>query len=67
MLYEVITIESNYDPDMLAGSRRQDRTRVDSEVGHLSNEQAGTFLARVMLESRTLPQAVVLCHRNNFV
>jgi hypothetical protein len=47
---------------MLAASPRQDRTRVDSEVGHLSNEQAGRFLARVMLESRTLPQAVVLCH-----
>ncbi|HEU5361389.1 MAG TPA: MBL fold metallo-hydrolase [Candidatus Deferrimicrobiaceae bacterium] len=58
----LILIESNYDGEMLAASPRQDRTRVDSEVGHLSNEQAGRFLARVMLESRTLPQAVVLCH-----
>jgi phosphoribosyl 1,2-cyclic phosphodiesterase len=59
---DLILIESNYDAGMLAGSHRQHRTRVDSEVGHLSNKQAGTFLARVMLESRTLPQAVVLCH-----
>lgn len=59
---DLILIESNYDAELLAASRRQDRSRVDSEVGHLSNLQAGTFLARVMLESRTLPQAVVLCH-----
>ncbi len=59
---DLILIESNYDPGMLAGSPRQDRSRVDSEVGHLSNEQAGRFLARVMLESRILPQTVVLCH-----
>ncbi len=58
----LILIESNYDGEMLAASPRQDRTRVDSEVGHLSNEQAGTFLARVMLDSKTLPQTVVLCH-----
>ena len=59
---DLILIESNYDTEMLAASPRQDRTRVDSEVGHLSNVQAGKFLARVMLESRTLPQTVVLCH-----
>ncbi len=59
---DLILIESNYDMDMLAASPRLDRTRVDSEVGHLSNEQAGRFLARVFLESKTLPQAVVLCH-----
>ncbi len=59
---DLILIESNYDPGMLAASSRQDRTRVDSEWGHLSNQQAGMFLARAMLESRVLPQAVVLCH-----
>ena len=59
---DLILIEANYDSGLLAASPRQDRTRVDSEVGHLSNDQAGKFLARVMLESRTLPQAVVLCH-----
>ena len=59
---DLILIEANYDPGLLAASSRQDRTRVDSEVGHLSNEQTGKFLARVMLESSTLPQTVVLCH-----
>ena len=61
---DLILIESNYDPAMLAGSHRSshDRARVDSEVGHLSNEQAGKFLVRAMQESRKLPKAVILCH-----
>ena len=61
---DLILIESNYDPGMLAKSHRHqvDRARVDSDVGHLSNEQAGKFLVRVMQESRKLPRAVILCH-----
>ncbi|MBI5343442.1 MAG: MBL fold metallo-hydrolase [Deltaproteobacteria bacterium] len=61
---DLILIESNYDPAMLAGSHRNhiDRARVDSDVGHLSNEQAGKFLVRAMQESRRLPRAVILCH-----
>jgi phosphoribosyl 1,2-cyclic phosphodiesterase len=61
---DLILIESNYDPAMLAKSHRRqvDRARVDSDVGHLSNEQAGKFLVRVMQESRKLPRAVILCH-----
>lgn len=59
---DLILIESNYDSGLLSASARRDRARVDSDVGHLSNEQAGRFLARVMLESRTPPSAVVLCH-----
>ena len=61
---DLILIESNYDPGMLTRSHRHpfDRARVDSDVGHLSNEQAGKFLARVLQESRMLPRAVVLCH-----
>ena len=61
---DLILIESNYDPAMLAASHRNhhDRARVDSEVGHLSNEQAGKFLVRAMQESRKPPRAVVLCH-----
>lgn len=59
---DLILIESNYDPEMLAASLRRDKARVGSDEGHLSNEQAGRFLARVMLASRRLPRAVVLCH-----
>ena len=61
---DLILIESNYDPAMLTKSPRHrvDRARVDSDVGHLSNEQAGKFLVRVMQESRKMPRAVVLCH-----
>ncbi len=59
---DLILIESNYDPAMLSASARNDKARVDSDVGHLSNVQAGMFLARVMLESRHAPKAVVLCH-----
>lgn len=61
---DLILIESNYDPGMLTTSTRHrvDRARIDSDIGHLSNEQAGKFLVRVMQESRKLPRAVVLCH-----
>lgn len=61
---DIMLIESNYDPGMLAGGSRNliDRARVGSDVGHLSNEQAGKFLVRAMQESRKLPRAVVLCH-----
>lgn len=61
---DLILIESNYDAGMLSKSRRNpaDRARVDSDTGHLSNEQAGKFLVRVMQESRKLPRAIVLCH-----
>lgn len=61
---DLIFIESNYDPAMITKSHRNhvDRARVDSDTGHLSNEQAGKFLVRVMQESRKLPRAVVLCH-----
>lgn len=61
---DIILIESNYDPALLAKSSRAifDRARVDSDTGHLSNEQAGKFLVRVMQESRKLPRAVILCH-----
>ncbi len=59
---DLILIESNYDPALLSASSRIDKARVDSDVGHLSNEQAGRFLAQVMLESRKVPKAVVLCH-----
>jgi len=59
---DLILLESNYDPAMLSASARNDKARVDSDVGHLSNEQAGKFLARVLLESRKVPKAVVLCH-----
>jgi phosphoribosyl 1,2-cyclic phosphodiesterase len=61
---DLVLIESNYDPAMLTNSHRNryDRARVDSDVGHLSNEQAGKFLVRAMQESRKLPRAVILCH-----
>lgn len=61
---DLILIESNYDPGMLTTSNRHrlDRARIDSDIGHLSNEQAGKFLVRVMQESRKMPRAVVLCH-----
>lgn len=59
---DLVLIESNYDPQILAQSRRPDRARVDSDWGHLSNEQAGRFLARALLASRRLPRAVILCH-----
>jgi len=59
---DLVLIEANYDPVLLARSPRRDKARVASDAGHLSNEQAGRFLARVLLASRRPPRAVVLCH-----
>ncbi|MCL2103069.1 MAG: MBL fold metallo-hydrolase [Syntrophorhabdaceae bacterium] len=59
---DLILIEANYDENMLNKSRRIDRDRVGSNLGHLSNSQAGKFLARVLRESRKTPSAVILCH-----
>lgn len=59
---DLILIESNYDPAALSRSARHDKARVDSDVGHLSNEQAGRLLARTLMASRRLPRAVILCH-----
>lgn len=59
---DLILIESNYDPEMLAASRRTDKARVGGDQGHLSNEQSGLLVARALLESSLLPRAVVLCH-----
>ncbi|MGE5247918.1 MAG: MBL fold metallo-hydrolase [Verrucomicrobiota bacterium] len=59
---DLILIEANYDEGMLQGSRRNDRARVGSDVGHFSNAQAGKFLVRVLQESRKTPSAVILCH-----
>ncbi|MEW6720891.1 MAG: MBL fold metallo-hydrolase [Thermodesulfobacteriota bacterium] len=59
---DLILIEANYDEEMLYRSRRHDRARVGSGVGHFSNVQAGKFLVRVLQESRKTPSAVILCH-----
>jgi len=59
---DLILIEANYDENMLNQSRRIDRGRVGSDHGHLSNFQAGKFLARIFQESSKIPSAVVLCH-----
>ena len=58
----LILIEANYDENLLSLSRRLDKNRVRSNRGHLSNLQAGKFLVRVLLESRKMPSAVILCH-----
>ncbi len=59
---DLILIEANYDEEMLHRSRRHDKARVGSNVGHFSNAQAGKFLVRVLQESRKTPSAVILCH-----
>lgn len=61
---DAILLEANYDEDLLRLSPRhvKDKTRVASDHGHLSNMQAGRFIARVMETSRALPQAIVLVH-----
>ncbi len=60
---DVIVIESNHDPDMLASSGRSAELieRIHS-IGHLSNEQCSRFLEDVLRRSERLPRAVTLAH-----
>jgi phosphoribosyl 1,2-cyclic phosphodiesterase len=61
---DAILIEANYNDDLLAASPRhpEDKARVASDEGHLSNVQAGHFLRRVAQASERLPRAIVLVH-----
>lgn len=61
---DAVLLEANYDEDLLRKSPRHpdDKARVASDVGHLSNVQSGRFLAEVAANSKRLPQAVVLVH-----
>jgi len=60
---DLIIIESNHDPDLLANSGRSaeliERIRG---IGHLSNEQCVRFLDDVLQRSAVMPQAVILAH-----
>jgi phosphoribosyl 1,2-cyclic phosphodiesterase len=60
---DVIIIESNHDPEMLANSGRSAELieRIHS-IGHLSNQQCSRFLEDVFRRSDRLPRAVALAH-----
>jgi len=60
---DIIIIESNHDVKMLADSPRPRwlKDRITNE-GHLSNDQAGEFIAGVIGASANLPAAIVLAH-----
>ena len=61
---DALLVEANYDEDLLRKSPRhpEDKARVASDVGHLSNVQSGRFLAEIAANSKRLPRAVVLVH-----
>ncbi len=61
---DAILIEANYNEDLLRTSPRSadDKARVASDRGHLSNVQCGRFLRRVAEVSERLPSAIVLVH-----
>lgn len=60
---DVIVLESNYDPQMLANSGRPAEliTRIMND-GHLSNEQSAAFLNEILALSDKKPQALILAH-----
>lgn len=57
---ETLLLESNHDPEMLAAGPYPEtlKRRVGGSLGHLSNGQAGDFLARLAYA----PRRVVLMH-----
>lgn len=56
-------IEANYEEELLLHSERspQNKARIVSDLGHLSNSQAAEFLLR-LADMGEMPQSVVLVH-----
>ncbi len=61
---DAVLIEANYNEHLLRRSPRHpaDKERVRSDLGHLSNQDAGRFLARVVAASPRPPASVLLVH-----
>lgn len=61
---DAVLIEANYNDDLLYRSGRsvEDKARVASDRGHLSNLQSGGFLRRAFESSVCLPRHVILVH-----
>jgi phosphoribosyl 1,2-cyclic phosphodiesterase len=60
---DIIVIESNHDVTMLKESPRPQwlKDRI-IQTGHLSNDECGAFINRVLAASKNLPVAIVLAH-----
>jgi phosphoribosyl 1,2-cyclic phosphodiesterase len=60
---DIIVIESNHDVKMLTASRRPQwlKDRI-VKIGHLSNDQCGAFMQKVIAVSKNMPAAIVLAH-----
>lgn len=61
---DIVVLEANYDEALLEASSRHpsNKKRIKSDFGHLSNYQAGGFLAKVFEGSTRPPKKVVLAH-----
>jgi phosphoribosyl 1,2-cyclic phosphodiesterase len=64
---DCIALESNYDPQMQAGSARPEflKRRITGGKGHLSNLQALAAISKLLDRSRRLPDHIVLLHRSH--
>ena len=60
---DLLMVESNHDIDMLDNSWRTQvlKNRIKS-VGHLSNEECGELLTRILKKSEKVPQVIYLAH-----
>ena len=60
---DIIMLESNHDIEMLDNSRRTEmlKERIKS-VGHLSNEECGGLLVKIIKKSNKRPQRILLAH-----
>lgn len=61
---EILALEHNYDPEMLWQSDRHEllKQRIDSNVGHLSNQAAGVVVRNVCQHSKHKPDKIMLLH-----
>jgi phosphoribosyl 1,2-cyclic phosphodiesterase len=60
---DIVVLESNHDPDMLENSGRPEwlKNRI-RDVGHLSNDQSGDLMGRILSLSAAPPIAIMLAH-----
>jgi phosphoribosyl 1,2-cyclic phosphodiesterase len=62
---KIIAIEANHDADLLWKNPYRPyihKKRVAGDYGHLSNNQSADAICRILEQSHTAPEKVILCH-----
>ncbi len=68
---DILVVEANYEENLLkmCSYPWSVKQRILSDIGHLSNEETGNFLCRILKEGEKKPRNILLAHlsgENNF-